>query len=219
MSPDTHDQATKQIQSKLGNYSLIKLHLRKSPEKLLGIERVPASITPVRERPSSSRITPSSQEFKKRSGVRTSALSSTSSALMTSVCTSSASTSTQQQPPLPRSNFVKPVNKLPYNRFSGQSIRHGGSISTSSSSSSNNAPSGSSESSGSSGSGDHSINKLMTCNPAISGTGDLNANPPNIMQGAGARLPMLHKVSCHFLLINLSYCSIVRLFSYSRRNY
>ncbi|OXU27325.1 hypothetical protein TSAR_013344 [Trichomalopsis sarcophagae] len=46
VNPDAHDSTTKQIQSKLGNYSLVKHLLVDEPKRLFGIEGVPASPAP-----------------------------------------------------------------------------------------------------------------------------------------------------------------------------
>ncbi|XP_023288161.1 collagen alpha-1(I) chain [Orussus abietinus] len=45
VNPDSQDRTTQQIQSKLGNYSLVK-HLLDEPKRLIGIEGVPASPAP-----------------------------------------------------------------------------------------------------------------------------------------------------------------------------
>ncbi|KAK0091274.1 hypothetical protein PV326_003488 [Microctonus aethiopoides] len=91
VNPDAYDRTTQQIQSKLGNYSLVK-HLLEEPKRLIGIEGVPASPAPssgssVRSISSNSstsssgsscRNSPSTQEFKKPgcSGPRSSGTSS-----------------------------------------------------------------------------------------------------------------------------------------------
>ncbi|KAG7198411.1 hypothetical protein KM043_005799 [Ampulex compressa] len=120
VNPDAQDRATQQIQSKLGNYSLVK-HLLDEPKRLIGIEGVPASPAPS-SAPSSlrtssgsisstARSSPSSQEFKKPGGPRTS---------------SSSSSSSSHQ----RGGFVKPADgKPPYGGrggYPGQPVKHGG---------------------------------------------------------------------------------------------
>ncbi|KAK0167508.1 hypothetical protein PV327_004898 [Microctonus hyperodae] len=91
VNPDAYDRTTQQIQSKLGNYSLVK-HLLEEPKRLIGIEGVPASPAPssgssvrsissntsTSSSGSSCRNSPSTQEFKKPgcSGPRSSATSS-----------------------------------------------------------------------------------------------------------------------------------------------
>lgn len=127
MSPDARDSTTQQIQSKLGNYSLVK-HLLDEPKRLIGIEGVPPSPAPpsaacIRLSSSSvganSRSSPSSQEFKKPGGPRTDAGGSSSS-------TSASSSSTSHQ----RGGFVKPADgKPPYGgrgSYPGQPVKHGG---------------------------------------------------------------------------------------------
>ncbi|XP_011158901.1 AF4/FMR2 family member lilli isoform X3 [Solenopsis invicta] len=111
-----------QIQSKLGNYSLVK-HLLDKPKRLIGIDGIPPSPAPSpmpsaqrSGTDSSGRCSPSSgQEFKKPGGPRG-----------TSVASSSSSASHQQQ----RGSFVKPADgKLPYNgrvAYPGQPVKHGG---------------------------------------------------------------------------------------------
>ncbi|XP_047351283.1 AF4/FMR2 family member 4 isoform X4 [Vespa velutina] len=138
VNPDTQDRTTQQIQSKLGNYSLVK-HLLDEPKRLIGIEGVPASPAPcttssshrttVSTIGSSSRSSPSSQEFKKPGGPRTSNSSSStttsSTTSLTTSSTSSSSTSSSHQ----RGAFVKPVDgKPPYGvrtGYSGQ-LKHSG---------------------------------------------------------------------------------------------
>ncbi|XP_034952390.1 AF4/FMR2 family member lilli isoform X2 [Chelonus insularis] len=121
VNPNSQDQDTQQIQSKLGNYSLVK-HLLEEPKRLIGIEGVPASPAPSSSSSSSStrsssstsssRSSPSSQEFKKPgcNGPRS----------------SSSSSHTSQ-----RGGFVKPADgKPPYNGrggYPGQPVKHGGS--------------------------------------------------------------------------------------------
>ncbi|XP_076676576.1 AF4/FMR2 family member lilliputian isoform X3 [Andrena cerasifolii] len=123
VNPDARDSTTQQIQSKLGNYSLVK-HLLDEPKRLIGIEGVPPSPAPS-PAPSSlrtssstvgsnSRSSPSGQEFKKPGGPRTSSSSS-----------SSSSSSGHQ-----RGGFVKPADgKPPYGGrggYPGQPVKHGG---------------------------------------------------------------------------------------------
>nr|XP_050849625.1 AF4/FMR2 family member 4 isoform X3 [Vespula vulgaris] len=138
VNPDTQDRTTQQIQSKLGNYSLVK-HLLDEPKRLIGIEGVPASPAPtatssshrtsVSAIGSSSRSSPSPQEFKKPGGPRTSISSSsttTSSTTSSTSSTSSSSTSSSHQ----RGAFVKPVDgKPPYGGrtgYSGPLMKHSG---------------------------------------------------------------------------------------------
>ncbi|XP_017799380.1 PREDICTED: serine/arginine repetitive matrix protein 2-like [Habropoda laboriosa] len=88
VNPDARDSTTQQIQSKLGNYSLVK-HLLDEPKRLIGIEGVPPSPAPspspssLRTSSSSvgsnSRSSPSTQEFKKPGGPRSSGGTSSSS--------------------------------------------------------------------------------------------------------------------------------------------
>ncbi|XP_012138398.1 AF4/FMR2 family member lilliputian isoform X2 [Megachile rotundata] len=120
VNPDARDSTTQQIQSKLGNYSLVK-HLLDEPKRLIGIEGVPPSPAPspspssLRTSSSSigsnSRSSPSSQEFKKPGGPRTG---------------SSSSSSSSHQ----RGGFVKPADgKPPYGGrggYPGQPVKHGG---------------------------------------------------------------------------------------------
>lgn len=120
VNPDARDSTTQQIQSKLGNYSLVK-HLLDEPKRLIGIEGVPPSPAPspspssLRTSSSSvgsnSRSSPSSQEFKKPGGLRTGG--------------SSSSSSSHQ-----RGGFVKPADgKPPYGGrggYPGQPVKHGG---------------------------------------------------------------------------------------------
>ncbi|XP_033334216.2 AF4/FMR2 family member lilliputian isoform X2 [Megalopta genalis] len=120
MNPDAQDSTTQQIQSKLGNYSLVK-HLLDDPKRLIGIEGVPASPAPSTASSllrtslgsvgSNSRSSPSSQEFKKPGGPRTGG--------------SSSSSSSHQ-----RGGFVKPADgKPPYGGrggYPGQPVKHGG---------------------------------------------------------------------------------------------
>ena len=123
VNPDARDSTTQQIQSKLGNYSLVK-HLLDEPKRLIGIEGVPPSPAPS-PAPSSlrtssstvgsnSRSSPSGQEFKKPGGPRTGSSSS-----------SSSSSSGHQ-----RGGFVKPADgKPPYGGrggYPGQPVKHGG---------------------------------------------------------------------------------------------
>ncbi|XP_015432516.1 PREDICTED: AF4/FMR2 family member 4 isoform X2 [Dufourea novaeangliae] len=118
VNPDAQDSTTQQIQSKLGNYSLVK-HLLDEPKRLIGIEGVPPSPAPSSATSSlrtssalvvsNSRSSPSSQEFKKPGGPRT----------------SSSSSSSHQ-----RGGFVKPADgKPPYGGrggYPGQPVKHGG---------------------------------------------------------------------------------------------
>nr|XP_031839872.1 AF4/FMR2 family member 4 [Nomia melanderi] len=120
VNPDAQDSTTQQIQSKLGNYSLVK-HLLDEPKRLIGIEGVPASPAPssatssLRTSSSSvgsnSRSSPSSQEFKKPGGPRSSG--------------SSSSSSSHQ-----RGGFVKPADGKPPHGgrggYPGQPVKHGG---------------------------------------------------------------------------------------------
>ncbi|XP_053973818.1 AF4/FMR2 family member lilli isoform X1 [Hylaeus volcanicus] len=133
VNPDARDSTTQQIQSKLGNYFLVK-HLLDEPKRLIGIEGVPPSPAPspspspstLRTSSSSvgsnSRSSPSSQEFKKPGGPRSGSSSSSSSS---SSSTSSSSSSSHQ-----RGGFVKPADgKPPYGGrggYPGQSVKHGG---------------------------------------------------------------------------------------------
>lgn len=154
MNPDARDSTTQQIQSKLGNYSLVK-HLLDEPKRLIGIEGVPPSPAPTSSflRMSSSsvgansRSSPSSQEFKKPGGPRpdpsssssssTSSLSSSSSSSTSSSSSSSSSTSSTSSSSLSssssshqRGGFVKPADgKPPYGGrggYPGQPVKHGG---------------------------------------------------------------------------------------------
>ncbi|XP_043253602.1 AF4/FMR2 family member lilli isoform X2 [Colletes gigas] len=125
VNPDARDSTTQQIQSKLGNYSLVK-HLLDEPKRLIGIEGVPPSPAPspspssLRTSSSSvgtnSRSSPSAQEFKKPGGPRSGSSSSSS--------TSSSSSSSHQ-----RGGFVKPADgKPPYGGrggYPGQPVKHG----------------------------------------------------------------------------------------------
>ncbi|XP_011345805.1 AF4/FMR2 family member 4 isoform X3 [Ooceraea biroi] len=128
VNPDAHDRTTQQIQSKLGNYSLVK-HLLDEPKRLIGIDGIPASPapspTPSPHKSSSSSsgsstrsCSPSSvQEFKKPGGLRGSSSSS-----------SASSSASHQQ----RGGFVKPADsKPPYGGrggYPGQpAVKHGGS--------------------------------------------------------------------------------------------
>lgn len=114
MNPDP------QIQSKLGNYSLVK-HLLDKPKRLIGIDGIPQSPASPMPSPhksgadSSGRsCSPSSgQEFKKPGGLRGTSAASSSSA-------------SHQQ----RGGFVKPADgKPPYlgrGGYPGQPVKHGG---------------------------------------------------------------------------------------------
>ncbi|XP_072756554.1 uncharacterized protein Lilli isoform X2 [Anoplolepis gracilipes] len=116
-----------QIQSKLGNYHLVK-HLLDEPKRLIGIDGIPQSPAPS-PTPSSHKsgtggrnCSPSSgQEFKKPGGLRGSSTSSSSS-----VGGSSSSAMSHQQ----RGGFVKPADgKPPYGGrggYPGQPVKHGG---------------------------------------------------------------------------------------------
>ncbi|XP_011501566.1 PREDICTED: AF4/FMR2 family member 4-like [Ceratosolen solmsi marchali] len=117
VNPDAHDRTTQQIQSKLGNYSLVK-HLLDEPKRLIGIEGVPASPAPVSSghpRLPSSRGSPSSaQEFKKPG------------ASVTGAPIPAPSVTSSQ-----RGGFIKPADgKPPYGGrggYPGQPVKHGGS--------------------------------------------------------------------------------------------
>ncbi|XP_029674647.1 AF4/FMR2 family member 4 isoform X1 [Formica exsecta] len=114
-----------QIQSKLGNYHLVK-HLLDEPKRLIGIDGIPQSPapspTPSAHKSSTGRnCSPSSgQEFKKPGGLRGSSGSSSSSS-----AGGSSATSHQQ-----RGGFVKPADgKPPYGGrggYPGQPVKHGG---------------------------------------------------------------------------------------------
>lgn len=122
ISPDARDSTTQQIQSKLGNYSLVK-HLLDEPKRLIGIEGVPPSPSPSQGSSSlrtscssvgsNSRSSPSSQEFKKPGGPRAGS--------------SSSSSSSSNQ----RGGFVKPADGKPPHGgrggYPGQPVKHGGS--------------------------------------------------------------------------------------------
>jgi len=114
VNPDARDRTTQQIQSKLGNYSLVK-HLLDEPKRLIGIDGIPSPIlSPQKSSSGSSRsCSPSSvQEFKKPGGLGGS---------------SSSSSSAGHQ----RCSFVKPADgKPPYGGRSGYpgqpAVKHGG---------------------------------------------------------------------------------------------
>lgn len=144
MNPDARDSTTQQIQSKLGNYSLVK-HLLDEPKRLIGIEGVPPSPAPpstssfLRMSSSSvganSRSSPSSQEFKKPGGPRPDASSSSSSCSTSSLTSSSSSSSSSSSTSTSssshqRGGFVKPADgKPPYGGrggYPGQPVKHGG---------------------------------------------------------------------------------------------
>lgn len=117
-----------QIQSKLGNYHLVK-HLLDEPKRLIGIDGIPQSPAPSPTSPAPSahksgvggrNCSPSSgQEFKKPGGLRGSSASSSSSA-------GGSSAASHQQ----RGGFVKPADgKPPYGGrggYPGQPVKHGG---------------------------------------------------------------------------------------------
>ncbi|XP_051162031.1 AF4/FMR2 family member 4-like isoform X3 [Leptopilina boulardi] len=125
VNPDAQDRTTQQIQSKLGNYSVVR-HLLEDPKRLIGIDGVPASPAPAHSSRlasssgSSSRSSPSSQEFKKPGGPRSSSSSNSSSS------SSSSSSHASAQ----RGGFVKPADgKPPYGGrggYPGQPVKHGG---------------------------------------------------------------------------------------------
>ncbi|PBC34297.1 AF4/FMR2 family member [Apis cerana cerana] len=144
VNPDARDSTTQQIQSKLGNYSLVK-HLLDEPKRLIGIEGVPPSPAPpstssfLRMSSSSvganSRSSPSSQEFKKPGGPRPDASSSSSSCSTSSLTSSSSSSSSSSSTSTSssshqRGGFVKPADgKPPYGGrggYPGQPVKHGG---------------------------------------------------------------------------------------------
>jgi len=114
VNPDARDRTTQQIQSKLGNYSLVK-HLLDEPKRLIGIDGIPSPIlSPQKNSSGNSRsCSPSSvQEFKKPGGLGGS---------------SSSSSSAGHQ----RCSFVKPADgKPPYGGRSGYpgqpAAKHGG---------------------------------------------------------------------------------------------
>jgi len=114
VNPDARDRTTQQIQSKLGNYSLVK-HLLDEPKRLIGIDGIPSPIlSPQKGSSGSSRsCSPSSvQEFKKPGGLAGS---------------SSSSSSSSHQ----RCSFVKPADgKPPYGGRSGYpgqpAVKHAG---------------------------------------------------------------------------------------------
>ncbi|XP_066592489.1 AF4/FMR2 family member 4-like isoform X2 [Prorops nasuta] len=156
VNPDAQDRTTQQIQSKLGNYSLVKHLLVDEPKRLFGIEGVPASPAPSSAASSlrvaggsvsSSRSSPSGQEFKKPGGPRSSSSSSstqsssssssttiTTTLMATTTVTTTTTTTTttigsstsHQQ----RGGFVKPADgKPPYGGrggYPGQPVKHGG---------------------------------------------------------------------------------------------
>lgn len=115
-----------QIQSKLGNYHLVK-HLLDEPKRLIGIDGIPQSPAPS-PTPSAHKsgtggrnCSPSSgQEFKKPGGLRGSSASSSSSSA------GGSSAASHQQ----RGGFVKPADgKPPYGGrggYPGQPVKHGG---------------------------------------------------------------------------------------------
>ncbi|KAI4480277.1 hypothetical protein M0804_010275 [Polistes exclamans] len=125
VTPDNSDSTTQQIQSKLGNYHLVK-HLLDEPKRLIGIEGVPASPAPQHPGTSSHRSSSSSmgsssrplqqppQEFKKPGGPKVNSntsLSSSTSLPITcpsSISIPSTSTSSNLSTIHHRSGFVKP---------------------------------------------------------------------------------------------------------------
>jgi len=115
VNPDARDRTTQQIQSKLGNYSLVK-HLLDEPKRLIGIDGIPSPIlSPQKTSSGNSRSCSPSlvQEFKKPGGLGGSSSSSSSSA--------------GHQ----RCSFVKPADgKPPYGGRSGYpgqpAVKHGG---------------------------------------------------------------------------------------------
>lgn len=121
VNPDAHDRTTQQIQSKLGNYAAVRPLLDGDPRRLIGIDGVPASPAPnSNHQPasrlpggsaSSTRSSPSSQEFKKPGGPRSSSNSSSHASAQ-------------------RGGFVKPADgKPPYGGrggYPGQPVKHGG---------------------------------------------------------------------------------------------
>ena len=119
VNPDSQDRTTQQIQSKLGNYSVVR-HLLEDPKRLFGIDGVPASPAPAHPSRlasgsgSSTRSSPSSQEFKKPGGPRSSSNSNSSS-----------------HGSAHRGGFVKPADgKPPYGGrggYPGQPVKHGSS--------------------------------------------------------------------------------------------
>ena len=127
VNPDNQDRTTLQIQSKLGNYSLVK-HLLDEPKRLFGIEGASASPAPLGASssrlpsvPNPGRNSQSSQEFKKPgSGPRSS--STASSSISATAGTSSHASH--------RGGFVKPAEgKPPYGGrggYPGQPVKHGG---------------------------------------------------------------------------------------------
>ncbi|XP_048511341.1 AF4/FMR2 family member lilli isoform X2 [Athalia rosae] len=102
VNPDVQDRTAQQIQSQLGNYSLVK-HLLDEPKRLIGIEGVPPSPGPLGQRK------PSAQEFKRPGGPRPN---------------SSGNHGSQN------SGYVKPADgKPPYmgrGGYPGQPVKHGG---------------------------------------------------------------------------------------------
>ncbi|XP_033223420.1 AF4/FMR2 family member 4-like isoform X6 [Belonocnema kinseyi] len=121
VNPDAHDRTTQQIQSKLGNYAAVRPLLDGDPRRLIGIDGVPASPAPNSthqpaprlpgQSASSTRSSPSSQEFKKPGGPRSSSNSSSHASAQ-------------------RGGFVKPADgKPPYGGrggYPGQPVKHGG---------------------------------------------------------------------------------------------
>ena len=121
VNPDTLDQSTQQIHSKLGNYSVLRPLFDGDQRRLIGIDGMPASPAPTGQhqpapRPLggsglSTRSSPSSQEFKKPGGPRSSSNSSSHASAQ-------------------RGGFVKPADgKPPYGGrggYPGQPVKHGG---------------------------------------------------------------------------------------------
>lgn len=182
VNPDAQDRTSQQIQSKLGNYSLVK-HLLEEPKRLFGIEGVPASPAPSPS-PSSRltvtaannpRVSPSTQEFKKPgSGPRSSSSSSSSGS------TSAASNHSSQ-----RGGFVKPTDgKPPYGGrggYPGQPVKHGGN------------------------SNDHRSHGIMPAKgpPPNSSSNVVNSASASRLNSAGSRLPRLPMDNVSVLLFYL----------------
>ncbi|XP_043483084.1 AF4/FMR2 family member lilli-like isoform X2 [Leptopilina heterotoma] len=195
VNPDAQDRTTQQIQSKLGNYSVVR-HLLEDPKRLIGIDGVPASPAPAHQSRlasgsgSSSRSSPSSQEFKKPGGPRSSSNSSNSS---------SSHASAQ------RGGFVKPADgKPPYGGrggYPGQPVKHGGNSNDhrshgllpakgppppSNSSGSGNSNAGSSLAN--SGSGSSNSNSSNNNN----NNSNSSSSSSNRLHNAGSRLPRMN---------------------------
>lgn len=116
MTPSSADLETQQIQSKLGDFAVIK-HLLEEPKRLIGVEGVPAS--PVTAN-GTSRTNSQQPEFKKPSHGSSSSSSSSSNR------PPHHSSSHQRE----RGGFVKPADgKPPYEGrggYPGQPVKHGG---------------------------------------------------------------------------------------------